>query len=55
MMPVAKILLVLGRTLALAAATIDVFPILESGVTCPGGATTLAMLGARLGNNGDVS
>lgn len=53
--PEAKNLLVLGRTPARAAATIDVFPDLEFGVTCPGRATTLARLGARWGNNGDVS
>jgi len=53
--PEAKILLLLGRTLACAAETIDVFPVLEFGVTCPGRATTQARLGARWGNNGDVS
>ena len=54
MMLVAEFLLVLGRTLACAAATRGVF-LLEFGVICPGGATTLARLGARLGNSGDVS
>ena len=53
--PEAKILLLLEWTLACAAATIDVFPVLEFGVTCPGRATTPARLGARWGNNGDVS